>query len=166
MTKPKRKLTKASMLSLLLLPLVMGINPKAQETPRRIMFDERVLNSFSYLYDGLERELPLCMKGLVVNDLYLIYDVTIPLYLKSEDNMSEFDLDSCKHKDYIGIAHYHHSGKCRPSEGDIKRFEADINAKIETIVCPGVERYGDDIDFFNLTKEQLADYKEKYGYES
>lgn len=120
-------------------PKQMMTNINQQEVP--VYFTHLVTNNIIYIYDGLEREIPLCLYGTERNGEYIVNDTQMPFLYESEQNDSldvaraRFASNSCPKVNYLGMAHNHPNGPCKPSEVDKERFENDRYARIEVIVC-------------------------------
>lgn len=124
-------------------------------TSEKVFYTEEALNTFALIYQDLEREIPLCMHGRLRGDTYIIERVSVPYVTISDEEHSEFDLEDCHTEDYLGIAHNHYKGECKPSEKDLERFKADTLAILETIICSGIKLSNDNVDLFTLHRRYL-----------
>lgn len=126
----------------------------AQEYP--VVYAELPFNNIFMVYEGQDREIPLCQFGFEQRGVRFVTGLKIPYIIESTDSMAQFNISPCNSPFYLGIIHNHPKGYCSPGELDLDRFINDERASIETIVCD-VDMGTGAVTMNHTLKEDLPD---------
>ena len=101
-----------------------------------VFIDYAAINKLAFIYDGLNRELALCMYGREEDNNFFIDELRFPKHFLSEQSQVSYLREGChSKKGYLGSIHNHPSGSCAMSFRDFLTFNSDSQALLEGIVC-------------------------------
>jgi len=121
-----------------------------------VVYQPLPLNNILTIYDGQDREIPMCQMGYEQNGVRVVTNLILPYVFESTDSMASFNITPCDFPNYLGIIHNHPSEFCIPGEMDMDRFVNDERASIETIVC-GTNIENGAVTMSQTIKEDLSD---------
>ena len=124
-----------------------------------VVLATKVINNLAFLYDGIPREIPLCLRGTETSLFFYIRDVALPIIIANSDTSASYIQESCyAWQDYLGMAHPHtivegYQDQCGASTVDYNRFIEDEKARLEMVVCEASVK-GDSLVTFVIQKPQ------------